>query len=213
MNAYFISGLGADHRAFKKIKLPDRYKMKYIQWIAPLENESFINYCIRLSKQIDTHEPFILVGLSFGGIVATELTKLFHPVKSIIISSIPVSTQLPWYYKAIGLLNIDKLIPAAFLKLKTPLTFHLFGIQTKEEIELMTQILKDTDKRYLKWAIRAILSWRNKEKPVNVFHIHGTDDKILPIRYTQPDVSVKEGRHLMVLSRADAINEILGREL
>jgi len=213
VNAYFISGLGADRKAFEKIKLPDPYIIKHIDWKSPLDYESLRDYCIRMASEIDIASPFVLIGLSFGGIVVTEISKLFNPVKSIIISSVSLSSQLPWYFKAIGRLGLHRLVPTGFLKRQNFLTFFAFGAKTKEEKELLRHILKTVDEKYLSWAIHAILTWRNKERPASIFHIHGTNDRMLPIRYIQPDMKVQNGSHLMVLSKADTINEILKSEL
>ena len=60
--AYFISGLGADRRAFKKIILPPEYDIKHIDWISPLRDEPFKNYCLRLAEQMDTTREFVLIG-------------------------------------------------------------------------------------------------------------------------------------------------------
>jgi hypothetical protein len=35
MNAYFISGLGADKRIFSKLKLNEKINIIHIDWIAP----------------------------------------------------------------------------------------------------------------------------------------------------------------------------------
>jgi pimeloyl-ACP methyl ester carboxylesterase len=213
VTVYFISGLGADKRAFKNIKLPDKFEIIHIDWLSPLDNETLTEYCLRLSDKIDRQKPFVLIGLSFGGIVVAELSKSLKPNKSIIISSASSSKQLPWFYKAIGWLRVHKLIPVALLKSANRLTFWAFGIKTADEKILITQILKDIDKVYLKWAINEILNWRSNEKPRNLLHIHGTDDNILPIRFVQPDIRINGGRHLMVLSMSDTINEILKTEM
>src|ERR1035437_7250589 len=94
LTVYFISGLGADKRAFQKIKLPDSCSIQHLDWLIPMDNESLIDYTLRLAKPIDTRKPFALIGLSFGGIIVTELNKVLHPVKSIIISSVTIRSQL-----------------------------------------------------------------------------------------------------------------------
>ncbi len=213
MNVYFISGLGADKRAFQKIILPASFNTIHIDWILPIKNETLTNYSLRLAERIDTLRPFVLIGLSFGGIVACELTKVLTPVKSIIISSASSNKQIPWYFKLIGGLGINKIIPTRILKFKNYFTFWLFGAKTIEEKNLLAQILEDTDEVYLKWAINVILHWRNEEKPANIFHIHGTEDKILPIRFTQPDAIIKDGRHFMVFSKHDEVNKIINTQL
>lgn len=213
MKAYFISGLGADWRAFQKIKLPDNFTIIHIEWIAPLQKETLPEYSVRLSAQINTAEPFILVGLSFGGMIVSELTNRLNPLKSIIISSASSRKELPLHFKIIGKTGLNKWLPSRLLKMSNPFVFQAFGARTIEEKKLLTQILKDADPKYLKWAINAIVNWQNKEKPKNLIHIHGTKDLILPIRYTEPNIIIEGGRHFMVLSFANAINQYLEREL
>ena len=81
MNLYFISGLGAEKRIFQNLVLPEVFKIHYIEWVAVSENETMESYCRRLSTQINQQEPFSIVGLSFGGVIAIEMSKVtttFH---------------------------------------------------------------------------------------------------------------------------------------
>jgi len=213
MNAYFLSGLGADKRAFQKIVLPDNYKIKHIEWIQPLKRETFAHYCIRLTDQMDLQKPFVLIGLSFGGIVVTEFNKILHPKKSIIISSVSEKSQLPWYFKVAGRTYLNVFIPPWLLKTPNPFAYWIFGTKTNEEKVLLKQILKDTEPVYLKWAVNRLLKWKNNDKPEGLIHIHGNEDKIFPIKNLKPDYVIEGGRHLMILSNADEINTILGKEL
>jgi pimeloyl-ACP methyl ester carboxylesterase len=70
MNAYFISGLGADKRIFSKLKLNEKINIIHIDWITHNKNESLAAYAERLSNVIDITQPFALVGVSFGGMIA-----------------------------------------------------------------------------------------------------------------------------------------------
>jgi pimeloyl-ACP methyl ester carboxylesterase len=212
-HAYFISGLGADRRAFKKIVLPPEFEVRYIDWIIPKRNEPFRDYCLRLAEPIDKTRDFVLIGLSFGGIVVTELTHVLKPAKSIIISSISSRRQMPGYFRIIGMLRIHRLVPVSLLKNAYGIAYWLFGTKTEDERKTLRRILKETNEVYLEWSINAILNWRCKEKPNGIFHIHGTKDKILPIRFVQPDETIKGGRHFMVLSRAEEVSEAIRKEL
>ena len=82
---YVFSGLGADERVFCKINFSG-YTVHFIQWIAPKKNEAIEDYSLRLTAQITKENP-ILVGLSFGGMMAVEVAKHISTEKIIIISS------------------------------------------------------------------------------------------------------------------------------
>ncbi|MGM9479269.1 alpha/beta hydrolase [Pedobacter sp. GSP4] len=212
MNAYFISGLGADRRIFSKLKLDEKINIIHLDWIEPNKNESLPNYAQRLSNNIDQANPFVLVGVSFGGMIAVEMAKILKPAATIIISSTLLSEHLPSLYRFAGRLRILKFIPAKLLKSSNTLTQnYYFGTKSSSEKTLLSKIIKDTDPYFLKWAIGSILNWRNTVRPENTYHIHGTNDKILYSRIAQPDFVIQNGSHFMVYQNAKEISEIIDR--
>lgn len=110
MNIYLLSGLGADKRVFSRLVFSANHVIRHIEWISPISNEGLSSYAERLSRQIDEAEPFCLVGISFGGMVAVELNKFVKPLQTIIISSASTDVQIPWYYKVLGRLKIHTLV-------------------------------------------------------------------------------------------------------
>jgi hypothetical protein len=69
------------------------------------------------------------------------------------------------------------------------------------------------DPKFVKWALTAITTWKTTTRPGNLFHIHGTADKVLPIRFITPDYVLQGGEHLIVFSRSEMISEILAQQL
>ena len=82
---YCISGLGADERAFSKLNIKG-FELKVIRWLMPIKDETLPEYASRMRQDIDDDNP-ILMGLSFGGMLCTEIAKQV-PVKKIIIDRI-----------------------------------------------------------------------------------------------------------------------------
>jgi hypothetical protein len=72
---------------------------------------------------------------------------------------------------------------------------------------------KSASRNYMKWAVNEILDWKNETRPSNLFHIHGTKDRILPHQRTGADVKIPGGTHLMVHNRSEEISEILTERL
>ena len=68
-----------------------------------------------ISQQIKDKNP-ILIGLSFGGIVATELSKIISVEKLILISSLKTKSEIPLIYRLAGKLHIHRIIPYSVLK-------------------------------------------------------------------------------------------------
>jgi pimeloyl-ACP methyl ester carboxylesterase len=206
-NIYLFGGLGTDERVFQRLDL-SAYNITPVKWIPPLKNISLEAYASELIKQIKTENP-VLIGISFGGMMAVETGKLMKTEKIILISSVKTKYELPFYYRVMGKLHIHKLVPPDVIKNSYKLNDWLFGAKTPADKVLLKQIIGDTDPVFLKWAIDRITRWQNKTFPGNTFHIHGTKDRVLPIRFVNCDRKIEGGSHLMILDKADEVTAIL----
>ena len=214
INIYFISGLGADRRAFNKLRFPPHFNKIYLDWIDANKNESLESYAARLSINIDLKTPFYLVGLSFGGMLAVEIAKTLNPIHTFIISSIPTATEIPSYFRIVGALRLQKLIPITLLRNRSNLGLKFMGAKSTDEKALLIQLIQSSDPSFIKWALTAILTWKNRERPLNMTHFHGTSDFILPIRFIKTaDIIIKNGGHFMVYANAKEMNEHITRLL
>lgn len=83
--AYVFSGLGVDKRVFDNMDFGD-LQVEFVDWITPEKTESLQQYALRLSGCIDTENP-VLIGLSFGGMIAVEISKVMRCRKTILIAS------------------------------------------------------------------------------------------------------------------------------
>lgn len=212
MNVYFISGLGADERAFQRIRLPGRFAVRHLAWKLPGAQESMNAYARRMAEDIDTTQPFCLVGLSFGGMIAVEMNTFLKPVRTILLSSDYTSKHLPLYVQGIALLRLHRAVPPSWLK-RLPAGAHwFFGTKTAAEKSLLSQFLHDADECFLGWAINAVLTWKNRALPPNCIRIHGDSDKVLT-HYSGADVLIKGGGHFMVLTKAGEVSAMLERYL
>jgi pimeloyl-ACP methyl ester carboxylesterase len=206
-NVYVLSGLGADQRVFQHIDFGD-LSPTFVQWIPPRTHETIQQYARRLLEQIPTPKP-TLIGVSFGGMIAVEIAKLIDTDKVILLSSAKTKADLPFYYRWAGALQLHRLLPTALLKQANGLTNWLFGVHSPADKQLLSQILRDTDGVFLRWAIDQIARWQNQVVPPNLIHIHGTTDKILPYCQAHSHVSVAGGGHLMVLNKAQEVSALL----
>jgi pimeloyl-ACP methyl ester carboxylesterase len=212
MIAYFISGIGADDRMFTHIRPPEGYQAAYIHWIPPQKHETLGAYASRLIAQIDTSEPFVLIGLSLGGIMAVEIAKRIPPQCTIIISSIPVSAHLPPYFKVAGQLGLGRIVPATLLKAATSLK-HFLTMKTPANRRLIQSVIWSGDNWFIHWALNAVLKWDNAEIPSPLYHVHGTRDEIFPIGFTHPTHVVPKAGHMFLLSQPEEVNDLLSRLL
>lgn len=208
---YIFSGLGADERVFQLLDL-SIYSITFIKWIVPKDTETIEHYSSRLLDQIPTTNP-TLIGLSFGGLIAVEVAKQIATEKVILIASVKTKQEIPFYYRWVGGLRLHKLLPTKLLKNSNFLTNWFFGTSSAFDKTLLKQILIDTDPIFLKWAIDKVARWTNETQIKNLFHIHGTSDRILPFIFVKPNSTIKNGGHLMTLNKVEELNTILREQL
>ncbi len=209
---YFVSGLGADKRVFVNLKIDHPFQ-KHIEWEIPNKNESLQNYCKRLIAQIDLNSEIILIGVSFGGVIAQEISKIISVKKTIIVSSIKNKKEMDWQLQWVSKTNIYKLFPPKLLKFLNKLTAdYYFGIKSKEESKLLKQIIEDTNVLFSDWAIHQLMKWDNTSS-IPLLHIHGTKDKIFPTAKIKNYTPIENGGHLMILNKADRISFIINQHL
>jgi pimeloyl-ACP methyl ester carboxylesterase len=212
MKAYFISGMAADSRVFRHIQLPEGYDPVFLDWIEPAKNESLPDYAMRLAARINTQEPFTLIGLSFGGMLAVEIAKHYKPVMTVLISSIPLSAHLPGYFRMAGKLRLHKLVPISVLATGA-MAKRFFTRESSDDKKILWEMIRQRNPRLIRWSMQAALSWKNDWMPEQICHIHGTSDGILPMRYTRPTHTINRAGHLLVMENADMVNDILKNAL
>jgi len=206
MKIYLIGGLGADERVFNYLKL--NYATKSIKWIKPKPGEKLNCYAKRLSKQINPDEEFGILGVSFGGIVAIEISKHIKPAILILISSVETRKQLPQKYVLLGKTKILNMIPNWLIKPPQPILNFLFGAKNKE---LLKEIIRDTDSQFIRWALNAIINWSNETEFNEVIRIHGTKDKLIPLK--GPAIKIINGGHFMIIDRAEEISTLINEQV
>ncbi len=204
---YFISGLGADKRSFSFLDLSFCNPV-FIDWIQPFSDESLAGYALRLREQITEQHPTI-VGVSFGGMLVTEMAKSDPGIKAIIISSNKTANEFPSIYRTGKYLPVYKWVPPTLLKSTALFRSLFFGPKGEKQKETFRKILNDSDTHFTKWAIHSILYWNNNVVPENIIHIHGTSDKLLPYKKVKADYVIENGTHLMIMNQPEEISNLI----
>jgi pimeloyl-ACP methyl ester carboxylesterase len=207
-----ISGLGADERIFRNLSIPG-VELVHVKW-APFDKHDEIPcYAQKMSAQIKDDNPTI-IGLSFGGMVSVEIAKMRPVDRVFAISSAKTKNELvQGTGSLLSFLIRSRVIPAGLFTMPNAILLKRFGAATDDEKELLTSILEYTDPRFVKWAMRALLEWRNEIYPPNIFHIHGTADKIILPTNIHPNSWVEGGTHMMVYNRAAEISKWIADNL
>jgi len=201
---YCISGLGADERAFSKLKI-NNVVLKVIPWLMPEPDETIEDYATRMRAGITEENP-ILMGLSFGGMICTEIAKQIPVSKIIIISSIKSSKELPRWMRTVAILKLNKIVPLKSTRLTQPIQNKMLGIQSEEEKTLVASLRREVDLPYTNWAVHQAINWKNDWRHPNIFHIHGDNDFMFPIKNIKADYTIKNAGHFMIMNRAAEVS-------
>lgn len=206
MQVYFISGLGADSTVFQLLNLQFCNPV-FTEWIKPDCKETLQHYALRLKAACSIPGDAIIVGLSFGGMLATEIAKAFPATKVILLSSSKTKNEIPGFYKLGKYLPLYKWPPAFMQKAIMQALVGRFGVHSNSGTEIYRAIVNRASITFNNWAIWALLHWDNTIVPPNITHIHGTADKILP--YTSADIIIPNAGHLLVMENALEVSAIL----
>ena len=205
---YLISGLGADSSVFSRLDLSFCQPV-FLDWITPLENESLRFYALRLAEKIAEPDAQI-VGLSMGGMIASEIVAANPGMRAIIISSNRTAKEFPGYTRATAkYFPVYQLTTKWIMRLVFPIHSWVLGAESRKDREHLRRVIERVDLEFVKWCIWAIVRWDREEAPANLIHIHGTADRLLPHRFVNPDISIRGAGHLMILNRAREISELL----
>lgn len=211
MTIYLLSGLGAGEEIFKYLKFP--YPTVFIPWIDHVKNESLNDYAMRMTKAIDTSKPFILIGVSFGGIVAQEIATKITPEKVIIISSLKTPQEIPWYVRYSAQLNLFRFLPNEAIRKGRKVAHFFFGAVKKGEKKFLDEIISVINVPYLKWSLQKIGNWEGASSKSPLIHIHGTTDILFPkSNLSNVDYWI-EGGHFIVMQKARILSILFSRIL
>jgi pimeloyl-ACP methyl ester carboxylesterase len=202
------SGLGADERVFEHLVLPG-CSLIHLPWITPERKEPIAHYAGRMNALV-RHENPVLMGLSFGGIMAVEMSRLLPIRRLWLLSSVKERRELPGYMRFGKHLPLHKLLlPLNPQRRMGPFENYNLGVETLDERTMVNEFRKRVDPFFLRWSINAIISWEAPRPPGNTFHIHGGNDRIFPVALAHPDRVVPGAGHFMAHNRAPEVSRYL----
>ena len=208
---YCLPGLGVDERAFSRLVVPG-WTIRVLRWLRPEPGEPLARYARRMREQIDEERPVVL-GLSFGGMIAIEMARQAPLRQVILLSSIRGHAEMPSWMRLSGRLRLHRIVPLPVMRFFSQFNNGRLGVRTPEEKAFVQEYRRNADPWYLNWAIDAIVRWSNEWQPEGLVHIHGSGDRIFPMARLQPTHIIPGGTHLMVFNQAEEVSRVLGEVL
>ena len=209
---YMIPGSGADRRMF--IPQLDQFPDILIpQWLPPLElKESLESYSRRLSKTIDTSSPFVLGGVSLGGMIAQEMALSLKPAALILIATCSTSKAMPLTRRLAG--KLTRALPDPVVKwLFILLSKAVLATHSKRK-RIYAAMLKELPPRLVRWQSGAATNWSlHGTLPMPVFQIHGGKDPIIPVKNVKAQKVIADGGHLINATHETQVNNFIADSL
>jgi pimeloyl-ACP methyl ester carboxylesterase len=213
MNIYLLSGLGADDWIYRNISFPEVCKVHFIPWLEPKRGETLTNYVQRLSNSIDISQPFVLCGISFGGICAQEMTRFLTPEKLILISTITGRDEKPAQMNLGSDIGLSHLMPAKMFKWAAVHSSPALGINQKDEVEKFKAMSAQFSADYYKWAVSEIGKWKGYSTNVPVLRMHGDKDKVFPVGLISEATIIEGGEHIMAVHQGAEVSALIDKFL
>ncbi|MBI2259083.1 MAG: alpha/beta hydrolase [Flavobacteriia bacterium] len=205
---YLLHGQGSDERIFSELVFPDEFSVIPLRYDTISRFYSMKGLAQKLTKNIDKNNEITLIGVSLGGMLAVEMSKIIPCKHTIIVSSAKTKYDLPLRYTFQKIVPIYKIIPPILIKKSSNLAQKIVEKDRKTKKLLFNQMLSDKKASFYKYSIPMIIFWRNKIVPPNVIHIHGTKDHTLPMRKIKKiDITIQNGSHMMILTRSNELNK------
>jgi len=214
LKVYLIPGHGSDFRVYSKFNPGEWLDTTHVHFLMPEKNETIAKYSRRMAAQIDTTGPFAIVGLSLGGMVAAEMSTFLCPEAVIIISSADAENEIPLKFRWMQNIPVYKILSGWFYKGMSSTAQKVFEPDRKKESAIFDRMLKDKDPEFIKRAIHLVVNFKSDSlRNCPLIHIHGDEDRTIPIKNITADYIIEGGSHMMLLTEAEKISAIVRKEL
>ena len=202
-----LPGMTPNDMIFDRLR-PLLSEAHIVSWIPPNSRESLQSYAIRLAGSLPQHDPCIVCGVSFGGIVAQEVAHHLPARACVLISSIRHPRELPPWFRLLQ--GIPR--SAAELSLAGAGRFaDLVPGKTRTASTTRLRKLCGASGAWYRWATSAVLGWHPTahEESIPILQIHGDRDETFPLRFLRPDRVVRGGGHVLPLSHPGEVADFI----
>lgn len=207
MTVYCLTGLGADSSVFELLKI--NHPKVCIEWIPSFKWESMEEYAKRLCAQVDESEPFALLGVSFGGMLAVEMNKFIQPERTILVTSVARRSELPFWIKLVAKTRLNRMLPVFLFDSNPRWLIWYFGIKADWVKKMVYDIAKKADPAFTKLCIDKVLSWKNEWLPNHLVRIHASNDLLLPAPPNTKGIEINKAGHFAIIENANEISGIV----
>lgn len=200
---YILPGMGADSRMYSHHEYKKLNNVTFINWPSYKNETSVSQMAQRIIKENKITPNSNIGGTSFGGIVASEISKLIPTNKLLLISSTNTPNNVNSLLKTLS--NFAKYAPVKFIQ-------FIIGKNGEPNENIIMEMFAKSDREFIKNMCRAIFKWSGVDTTnLNVFAIHGAHDKV--INAPENNVTIINGGHLIAVTHPKEIASFIQKTI
>jgi hypothetical protein len=211
MRVLLITGFALDKRAFSLMDLPEGYEA--LDLIPVRKGESLRDYARRMAGEIGLAAGDIIGGVSLGGMIALEMSRIVDVRGTVIIASTTHPRHIRRRFKMWS--PIAPLVPDAvvrFIFKSIPRVLALQNMLGPKEQALLADIMGKFPPSMLKAFPMMMMRWKGCRPPARFRHLHSTGDWLIRPAGDPQTLTLIEGRnHLITVSHPREVREWLLR--
>lgn len=205
---HLISALGSDSSIYSQLSFDGSLTINHVEWLIPEKKETLESYCDRLIEENNISSEDIVIGTSFGGIVATMISLKVNPKQTILISSISRKDEKPLNFKFMQIFRCHKVVPKFLMNKPEMVIGRCFGEVSEDEKLVLSEMIVKNDVDLIAWSVDQIMKFDNMTDPANLCKINGLQDKVFHVKYIDSDFLLN-GSHLMVYNMPGEVSSLL----
>jgi pimeloyl-ACP methyl ester carboxylesterase len=214
MRMIFFPGMGVDGRLFD-VQRADLGAIESPDWIEPLPDESLASYGRRMAEHVAPTEPFVLGGMSFGGMLAQEVARHCQPKALVLLSTCRTHSAIPAYGRLLERLAraVSNRLLSQSVRVSSKIVEMFHPGLSPDHGRLIAKMFRDSSPDFLRWAAGALLQWEAEALDLPVYQLHGENDSVIPLARVGEVNVIRGAGHLVSLTHADEVNEFIREAL
>ncbi|QTN39539.1 hypothetical protein HZ996_10450 [Cryomorphaceae bacterium] len=196
MRVVALLGLGMDARAVKQ--LSSLVNIEVHHQIPQEPQESLRAYALRWGHHLQLQAGDVVIGMSFAGPMALEMTDHFKLAGCVLLSTFVTPEELPKIHRRALRLGLHHWIPYRLGWWLGKRWARRKAILDPKNARAIAAIERKTDPSFYRWVIDALGKWEGTESSYPQLRIHGLGDRVLPLDTSTTGVEFLEGNHFLL---------------
>lgn len=209
---FVLGGLGLDNAIISDISLRGK-ELTFIDWERPALSDTLSSYTSKLISKYRIDDNSIIIGVSFGGLIALEMSKTILLKKIVIVSGFIDYKELPCFFRIAIKLRLYLLFPPSILKHFSSALNYFFSVTDAADSKVLMDVIRKTDPVFLNWALKHISKFNLPAKQIKIVRIHGDKDRVIPVNRQNTEYIIPMGGHFMIYNRKKDVIAVLEKAI